>query len=676
MDFDKYNLSLRQQVYPDKNLSKNVKRIISEAVSSGYTDICLVVNNGAGHPTKEQLSPQVEAARFAAEEIRKSGLTVSLNPLITMGQGNMRDLVNGRKFRPITGANGEKESAACPLDVDFIDYIKDIYAYLTREILPDLVWLEDDFRMHNRFGVGWGGCFCEEHLKEYSKYLGFTVTRESFLEGLLKEGEGRSPYREAYAFVTRRAMEDLAANIAVGAKQGYDKVRIGFMTSHPEEHAIEYRDWARLFAAADDKNAPVDRIHLPCYEECAPQVYGWLFNKICVQTRARIPENTVVLPEMETAPRSLFSKSATFAAMTAETTSALAADGITMYIYGGTGVIKDWNYGAAIKKIIPFMQAIKREKLKFSSLDGVIVPFSDESVLNVKPTNYCTYLDHIKPDDSYFSGYLPAIGVSYKFARDPIGVKGEVVAVSGQWLRNYAVEAVRKFLKNNRVILNAEAILTLVDMGLSEEIGVKSAKWAQSGAGKACIEKADRRFLVYGLNGYFDYFIPHLEIEYSDGDIVPYSRFYSYEGKFVHYGSVRRGNILLFPFEGERFAPQKLHPLREAVIKDFISGGAVADGKFIKSSVSLQGHNPSFIINAAMCCPYYFADSRVLIVNNFSLDEQKCAFYLPSGFTFNAVRILSRNGEWLPARFTRKGDKVTLTGKIFAPLKSTAIKFD
>ena len=90
----------------------------------------------------------------------------------------------------------------------------------------------------------------------------------------------------------------------------------------------------------------------------------------------------------------------------------------------------------------------------------------------------------------------------------------------------------------------------------------------------------------------------------------------------------------------------------------------------------MQGHNPSFIINAAMCCPYYFADNGVLIVNNFSIDEQKCAFFVPTGFTFNAVRILSRNGEWLPARFTRKGDKVTLTGKIFAPLKSTAIKFD
>ena len=676
MDFNKYNLSLRFRILPDKYAVHHTDKVIAEALKSGYTDICLVVDNGHGHPTKEQLAPQVETYKRAAGKIRAAGLSVSLNPYITMGQ-NKSDLFNGRKFTSLTAANGATQSAACPLDEDFIDYIKDIYRYLCGEIKPDVVWLEDDFRMHNRLGEGWGGCFCELHLKEYSKYLGFDVTREEFLAGLLKENVGRSAYREAYAFVTRKAMERLAAAIGEGAREGYPSVRVGFMTSHSEEHAIEYRDWHRLFAAADDKNAPIDRMHLPCYDECSPQVYGWLFNKICMQTRARIPENTIVLPELETAPRSVFSKSAEFARMTVETTAPVVPGGVTMFIYNAGGVIKEWGYGPAMKSIIPFMQAIKNENLSFSSLDGVIVPFSKETVLNQKPTNYFYYLDHLKPDDSFFSAYLSVLGITYKLVEDPIFFRNKVVAVSGQWLRNFDNDAIAAFLGNNRVILNAEAILTLCDMGLNSLIGVKSAKWAASDSENgATREYVDPWFTVYGVKGFNDWTIPHLEIEYEKSDdFVSYTHFYSFFGKKLHLGSVRRGNILFFPFKGEFFEPAKLFPIREAVVKDFVSGGLTSDGKLSKGVKKASGDNPSFIINAAMCCPYFYAESNILLVNNFSHDRQKAAFYLPTGYDFSSIKVLSRGGVWSDVKFTNKCGYVSIIGKYFEPLKTTAIKF-
>ena len=676
MDPNKYNLSLRFRILPDKYAEKRLDKVIAEAKKSGYTDICLVIDNGHGHPTKEQLAPQVETYKFAASKIRAAGLSVSLNPYITIGQ-QRADLYKGRTFTPITAADGATQSAACPLDEEFIDYIKDIYRYLTSEIRPDLIWLEDDFRMHNRMGKGWGGCFCELHLKKYSEYLGFDVTREQFVDGLLKEGVGRSAYREAYAFVTRKAMEDLAAAIGSAAREGYSDVKVGFMTSHPEEHAIEYRDWHRLFAAADDKNPPVDRMHLPSYEECSPQVYGWLFNKICMQTRARIPENTIVLPELETAPRSVYAKSAEFSRMTVETTAPTVPGGATLFIYNAGGVIDAWGYGAALKSIIPFMQAIKDEDLKFSSLDGVIVPFSKETVLNQKPTDYFYYLDHLKPDDSYFSAYLSSLGISYKLVEDPIYVKNKVVAVSGQWLRNFDNGLIAEFFLNNRVILNAEAVLTLCDMGLNRLVGIKSAKWALSDAkGGATREYADPWFSIYGVKGFNDWTIPHLEIEYDMcDDFVSYTHFYSFFGKKMHYGSVRRKNVLIFPFKGESFEANKLFPIREAVVKDFISGGLTSDGKLSKGAKKAEGVNPSFIINAAMCCPYFYTANNVLLVNNFSHDRQKAAFYIPTGFEFSSVKMLSGKGEWKDVRFTLKGGYVSIIGKFFEPLKTAAIKF-
>lgn len=677
MDFNKYIYSLRIALRPNDNLDADIDRLTALAVKYDYRDVMFYINNTCTsfltHITEDEARSQVEAIKRAKKVLNAAGITVSVNPGTSLGQQMAEGLREGQNFQPITSPAGKTSGACCPLDDSFREYLSDLFAYYAREIQPEIIWIEDDFRMHNRFGSDWGGCFCPLHMKKYCEYLGFEISRDDFVKELLRDDVGKSPYRDAYMFVTRKAMEDFAAEVGRKVRAVCPTVRLGFMTSHPEEHAIEYRDWARLFQAGDPDLPPIDRINLPNYEQCAPQVYGWNFNKISVQTRARIPNDTIVLPEQENGVKTPFTKSVNFTRMQIEAASVLVPKGITLAI-DNEMILPRWKYGDECARLLPYLQAIQDTGIDFSSLEGVIVPFSKETVRNMKPTDYFTYLDHLKPDDSFFAGLLSAIGVSYKYVEDPIDVCGKVVAVSGQWFRNFTEDRIKNFFANNRVILNADAVLTLLDMGLGRIVGIKSAEWNDPlSHEKARFEQADERFEVNGIRDFYSRVPQYLNIGY-ERDYVPYSRVFGAFDKLKGVGQARVGDVFIYPFKGEFFDPVKMAPIREAAIKDFVSGGMTTDGTLAAGEIHAVGDNPSFIINAPMVSPYYYANKRVLMVCNFLDDDAEAKFYAPSGFSFKEIEILDRDGIWEKCDYVRKGKEIGIENVTFRAMSTTVLR--
>lgn len=58
-------------------------------------------------------------------------------------------------------------------------HIAGLYARYA-QLEPSILWVEDDFRLHNHAPLVWGGCFCEEHMRLYSERAGKALTREDF----------------------------------------------------------------------------------------------------------------------------------------------------------------------------------------------------------------------------------------------------------------------------------------------------------------------------------------------------------------------------------------------------------------------------------------------------------------------------------------------------------------
>lgn len=148
-----------------------------------------------------------------------------------------------------------------------MNYITAIYAEYAK-LKPKELWLEDDFRHYNHTPIKLA-CFCDRHMALYSEMLEKPISREAFVAKMLQPGEP-TPERIVYLSVARAEMKRVAAKIAAAVHQVSPATRLGLMSSFPEWHAVEGRDWDGLLDNLADGHPRVSRPHLPAYNEISP----------------------------------------------------------------------------------------------------------------------------------------------------------------------------------------------------------------------------------------------------------------------------------------------------------------------------------------------------------------------------------------------------------------------
>lgn len=641
MNKNNYTYCVRLTLLPDEYSQKRIENLVKDCVECGFKDVMFFINAeeyNLGHITIEEARPFVEVLKKAKKELARHGITTSLNPwTTTLHTDRNRALKPSQKdFTTMADPSGRKASAvACPLSRPFVKYLCGLWTYFIEEIMPDVIWVEDDFRLHNHDPLLWGGCFCELHMKEFSKRLGFEISREKFVAEILKDNAGNSVYRTAFADVFRETMVNFAKEIGETVKKASNgKTRVGLMTSVPEVHQIEYRDWENVLKNLCCDYEPVVRPHLLAYEQVSAMEYCWNFNRITMMTRACLPENTLILPELENAPFTLYNKSNAFTGLLVESSLPLVTCGITLDTYGfdGNGIIKEWNLQKEFKRLQPYMKAVNDLGLKFSSLQGVIVPTSGESVKSVKPVSGGS-LEKLLPDESWFASYLSSFGIAYKYSHEK-KFKNYIIAVSGQWFRNLTESEIVSLFKDNYVILNGEAAHTLIDMGLGRLIYAKSCEWVAPLTNNQAYEKAEKGLKILDIDEIrcsSQIQCPmYLKIGYEDNAPVEiYTKQYMSDGKEYGLSHAGYNNFYIFPYEGRKRHAGLFHPLHEFSLK---------------SALFKQSFRSNFPImtNGNCLSPYYYLENNALILINFTDDDlEKTQFILPANFKFNKIYILS-----------------------------------
>lgn len=656
MDRKKYCYSLRIEIDADAYSDERIKNVVKYSREYGYDDVMFFTNNSMAqisHITIDEVRPQVEIIKKAKPLLNAAGISVSLNPGCTLGQCDKSEGLRGLHpdFTLMVDVDGYSNGAtACPLCKSFQKYLGDIYAYYTEEIKPEIIWIEDDFRLHNHGSLNWGGCFCDLHMKRYCEKLGFTVTREEFVAEILKEGQGKSVYRDAYAQVARETMVELAQVIGDRVRKASDgKTVVGLMSSHPEEHAIEYRDWNGILYGLSD--VPTDRLHLPAYSQISPMEYGWMFNKVVTQVRARIPHDTWILPELENAGHGPQAKSAKNTAFMVESSLPVIPQGCTLNMYDyGNGIIPQWRLGEQCRKLKPYMQSFMDLNIDFQDMDGVYIPFCDESVKTMHPTDYCNALDHLKPDDAFFSAYLSGLGIAYKYVGNFENVQGKIIAISGQWLRNFEESFIRRLFRENAIILNADSLHVLVELGLGDLAGVESCAFDIPRDGDVRYEMAVDD--VYGIPGYRKSARNALLVKYQDSTKLRiYSMLYNAYHQQIGNGTVRYGNVLILPHRGECRVHRYIDMMHQVMV-----------GTFLKE---LETVNKPVQVQEYCVSPYYYANAKTLVLVNFGDDDwYKLNLTMPENLKFSKISYLKRNGQWAECKFTRQGDQVTVNARL------------
>ena len=479
MSKDTFQYILRYTIAPGVCEDARIDELVDYCVENGIDDLMLVTcgeHLNTGHISPEEWE-KVWLPLFEKVKARlvPHGVTVSLNPwTTTLHCDRGRSRKTGQDFGRMVDPNGREASAvACPADEGFLDYVADMYRRYA-EAGPEMLWLEDDMRLHNHAPLEWGGCFCDYHMHLFSEAIGHPVTREEFVAAIVAEGEPH-PYRQVWLDTGRETICRIAERIGEAVFAVDPDIQLGLMCSMPAVHAAEGRDWARMVRALTGNKPPLVRPHLPSYNEESSYLYSKTFTTISRQTAALVPEDIPLTPELENCPWTRFTKSVAFTDFQIRSAALLPSAGITMNVYDmmGNGTMYPRELGDALKKARPFLDAVRRLDLKRDTARGVTVPVFERSAYSLH-TRAPQGMPALYPRDSLFAPLLSAFSISNHLLGNALPQSG-VAALSGQSVRGYSDAELDRLFAENRVILDGEAVLALADRGRLELIGAVSA---------------------------------------------------------------------------------------------------------------------------------------------------------------------------------------------------------
>lgn len=571
MTNDKFLHCLRVAVPPDENAEKRTQSIIRHCKKYGFGNVMLFINAeefNYGHMTVQEAKPWLCTLKKVSEKLKKEGISVGLNPWITIGHLDRgRKLKPGQNFTTMTDADGKKaDLVACPLDEEWRNYYAEYLTLLIDEIKPDTVWIEDDFRIHNHDPLKYGGYFCPLHMKKFNEKLKTDYSREEFAKRATAEGKPTAE-RKCLLEVQRETMNDFSRFLGETIRKCGKDIKIGLMSSTPQMHCTENRDWHTAHKNLAQGNVMINRIHLPCYFETTGKNYCYDFNRISMVIRAFIPDETKIYPETENGAFSVFAKDPDFLRFQVEAAIPLNLSGMTYSIYGfvGNGAPDGYGYGKEIKKITPYLQAVKDLNFKFSSIEEVIVPVDEQICLK---TENGVFPQGITPNGFNACAFLAATGINCKpYAKRDF--KGKIVALFGDATDGFDNEELKRIAKENFVLYDGGAVLRLKKRGLLSLINASEAKEYLPEEGFAAYEEAEKGIEVFGIKSFRassqEKAGVYVKITYNERPVI-YTTVHANDFSLVGDGFAKGKNYGVMPYVCDDLHTEQLNELRKTAL--------------------------------------------------------------------------------------------------------------
>lgn len=540
--------------FNDREEIDALMRYVDEAVVDDVAVFCNVEEINTGHMSFDEQEVYLKLLQTLKPLLQAKGITMSVNQWHSVMHADLgKHFAPEQHFRPMVDVEGNTASlCVCPLCEQWQDYIGRLYARYA-QLEPSILWVEDDFRLHNHDPLIWGGCFCDEHMKRYSQLAGKELTREEFLAGVLQPGEVH-PYRKIWLDVARDTMLSAASAISKAVRAVSAEAKVGLMSSVPYVHAAEGRDWYAILNTLSGGAVPVNRIHLPAYQETVPSAYLRNFNMVSMMNRAMIPENTEVYPELENFPFSLFSKSRAFTRFQLLSSLPLNPAGMTIDLYdlNGNGIVWEDGYQDMLREVKPYLNRLTQMGVFSGTRKGVKILYNPRSAYTLH-TAAGESMEELYPQECFWAGLLPGMGIPYAYSSD-IAMEGEIAAVSGQVLRNYTPDQLKAFFQKNFVLLSGDAAWALYEMGLGSLAGIESAQWIKQDNGTYAYEQVCNGRTYRGRKNARASAIvvcsDVLDITYrADAGVEEYSAMHdSFRRRTLSGQCVVNGRVMVYPF--------------------------------------------------------------------------------------------------------------------------------
>ena len=629
------NYSLRFNLAPSLNFEKRMDALLNFCQEAEIDDVMFFIapeELHTGHLTVEEAKRYVDVILRAKKILAELNITISLNPWVSFSHWDGgRTLREGQNFRTMVGSQGEKaQSVVCPLCENWRDYYKNLVEYYLTTLEPRIFWIEDDFRMTNHEPIS-VGCFCDEHMKRFNEYLGTNYDRETFVKKIFEDENARKAYLDVASGTVHDTLSDIISSIAPVVSE----TTIGLMTGGPGK--CEGRSFPKLFSVMEQNglNKPYNRVCLYSYRQRGLQEYAWAINSLAMQVRALTGNSAYCVSEMENVPHSMYTKSAHYMRYQLLTTAplGLVGDTFSIFEFNGNGAVNSARYAKVLREIKPYLSRLTRLDLKPEDMRGVRVLIQEKSCYTLKNANSFCDLDSY---DSWLFAYLEQIGIACSYTQN-VEMKGEIVAVSGEVLRNFDKSQIRALFENNFVIITADNVSVLKDLDLLDLIDVKDFEVWKERTGKHSLEEWALDSEIYGIERFralAHYFCgDYYNIKYGNEPRKTYTNLLDHREEVVGSGICAVKNALIFPYANtytELNLPISLIcPLRERAIKT-----AILENEVVKDAL--------FYVEEENVCVYAFEkeDAFYFVFVNFS-DDDYDALHFYSSRLFKDMKIFT-----------------------------------
>lgn len=569
---------LRIQIVPGHFEEQRIDNIVEFCKKYKFDNVMLFLNSedyNLGHMTIEEAKPWLATMKRAIPKLKQEGITISLNPWMEAGHLDRgRKLRTGQDFVTLCDFDGnQSELVACMYDENWRKYFREFYSYIIREIQPEVVWIEDDFRLHNHGALHYGGCFCEHHMREFNKVLGTNYSRDEFVDRLFRKNPDEK-VKEAFFQVNRSYIVDAAYFVADVVKNANPDTKIALMSSSHANHCLEGRDWHGLHHALSNGGPMINRLTLPMGQEIiSPKTYYQRFNLSTFICRGYLPDECHVLPELENASFSTFAKDAEMVRFQAESAIPVEIEGMTydIYDFAGNGTIPSYGYGEALSEICDYLTAVADSGYKYSTLSGMTFLLDEMNAKN-RPIKNSFY--DMAIDDFEFGTTLQGLGISARCSTAK-EFNNQLIVLGAGSTYSLTDDQLRNLFKNNKVIFEGKTATLLIDRGLGDLIGADSYKINIIGNGVPAFEQIEGDELVDGIPGMratssSTQCGTYIKLSYTESPIVK-SRVYDYYQKEYGLGIVETKGHLFVPYVVRSLLFEMYHPMRGHIIRKYVA---------------------------------------------------------------------------------------------------------
>ncbi|MEM2888951.1 MAG: hypothetical protein QXR42_05670 [Candidatus Bathyarchaeia archaeon] len=465
---------LRFQLVPGIDLDERIRDLVDFCLAHSVEEVVLFVaaeewNNGPLSDADMKL--WFETIKYAKKKLEEAGLSVSLNPWATVLHCDRgRRFPKDRKFAPMVSPSGIEAKAtasfACPEWKKYICEYYGKFAALGFRVL----WIEDDFRYHNHAPLDWGGDFSTLMIERFEKRIGLKTDRQTIVKNILRPGKPH-PWRREWLMTWREAQLEAARSIkdAVAAAMPGESI-LGLMSSRPEKHSIEGRDWAQLFDAISISGKAAHRPHFAGYLEGNGRDLAESSALLDMQKSVR-PPNVIVEPEIENSPFTSFSKSNSYTWIHMAIAQLHGCDALLLDLFPFSGVTPSEypEIGALLDSSRQSLDWLAEHFPPSLQTQGVGIPWHPDSAMHVH-TEKGVSMDELNVNMVSAARLLNHFGVAVQMR------PSKVNALFGNGTWAWTDEELESFLKGG-LWLDAEAAFIMQERGFSQWIGMEIEGW-------------------------------------------------------------------------------------------------------------------------------------------------------------------------------------------------------